>query len=79
MIAAVIRGDTDQYRVLLGEYGVLVRSFLAARLRHLEDVDDLAQQVFIVAFKKLDRYDGPSFRAWIIGIARFELNNHLRK
>ena len=41
IIAAVLRGDTDRFRLLVREYGLLVRGFLATRLYHHEDVEDL--------------------------------------
>ena len=80
IIAAVLRGDTDRFRLLAREYGLLVRGFLATRLYHHEDVEDLAQDVFVIVFEKLNGYQpGRNFRSWLIGIARFELNNYLRK
>ena len=80
IIAAVLRGDADRFRLLVREYGLLVRGFLATRLYHHEDVEDLAQDVFVIVFEKLNGYKpGRNFRSWLIGIARFELNNYLRK
>lgn len=80
IIAAVLRGDTDRFRLLVREYGLLVRGFLATRMYYKEDVEDLAQDVFVIVFEKLNGYQpGSNFRSWLIGIARFELNNYLRK
>lgn len=78
-VAAVLRGDVDQFRLLVRQYGLLVRSFLSARLHHREDVDDLAQEVFLIAFRKLKSYESGNFRGWLLGIARFQLSNHWRK
>jgi hypothetical protein len=41
IIAAVLRGETDWFRLLVREYGLLVRGFLATRLYHHEDVEEL--------------------------------------
>ncbi|MFT6595206.1 MAG: RNA polymerase sigma-70 factor (ECF subfamily) [Akkermansiaceae bacterium] len=80
IIAAVLRGDTDRFRLLVREYGLLVRGFLATRMYYKEDVEDLAQDVFVIVFEKLNGYQpGSNLRSWLIGIARFELNNYLRK
>lgn len=80
IIAAVLRGETDRFRLLVREYSLLVRGFLATRLYHHEDVEDLAQDVFVIVFEKLGSYQpGNNFRSWLIGIARFELKNYLRK
>ena len=80
MIAAVLGGETDRFRLIVREYGLVVRAYLIARLYHLDDVDDLAQEVFLIAFEKLETFEsGKSFRDWLIGIAKFQLNNYWRK
>lgn len=82
VIADILHGDIDQYRVLVRQYGPLVRGYLGGGMSRKtdEDVEDLAQRVFLIAFKKLKDYrPGSSFSSWLLGIARFELNNRLRK
>jgi|688.fasta_scaffold476161_2 RNA polymerase sigma-70 factor (ECF subfamily) len=79
IIAAILRGETDLFRLLVREYGLFVRGYLAARLHHLEDVDDVAQEVFLVAFDRLKTCDPAQFRGWLIGIAKNELRQHWRK
>ena len=80
IIAAVLAGETDRYRLLVREYGLLVRAYLSARIHHQADVDDLSQEVFLIAFDKLDTYERrSSFRAWLIGITQFQLHNYWRK
>lgn len=79
IIAAILRGETDLFRLLVREYGLSVRGFLAARLHHLEDVDDVAQEVFLVAFDRLKTCDPAQFRPWLLGIAKNELKQYWRK
>jgi RNA polymerase sigma-70 factor, ECF subfamily len=79
IIVAILRGETDLFRLLVREYGLFVRGFLAARLHHLEDVDDVAQEVFLVAFDRLKTCDPAQFRPWLIGIAKNKLKQHWRK
>ena len=79
IIAAILRGETDLFRLLVREYGLFVRGFLAARLHHLEDVDDVAQEVFLVAFDRLGTCNPAHFRQWLVGIAKNELKQHWRK
>ena len=79
VIAAILRGETDLFRLLVREYGLFVRGYLAARLHHLEDVDDVAQEVFLVAFDRLKTCEPAQFRYWLIGIAKNELRQHWRK
>ncbi|HKU44824.1 MAG TPA: RNA polymerase sigma factor [Polyangiales bacterium] len=43
------------------------------------DVDDLTQEVFLVVRRKLDRYAGPSMRAWLYGITRKTVSDYRRR
>jgi RNA polymerase sigma-70 factor (ECF subfamily) len=80
IIKEVLAGNKDRFRVLVREYGLLVRGFLASRVYHLEDAEDLAQDAFLIAFSKLSSYEiGTNFRAWLLSIAKFQLSNHWRK
>jgi len=79
VIAAIIAGDTDQFRVLVREYGLLVRGYIAARLYHQDDVEDLAQEVFVTAFQRIETCEPEKFRSWLLGIAKNHLLNHWRK
>ena len=63
IIKEVLAGNKDRFRVLVREYGLLVRGFLASRVYHLEDAEDLAQDAFLIAFSKLSSYEiGTNFR-----------------
>jgi len=80
VVSQVIDGNKDAFRLLISEYGLLVRGFLAARVYHLADAEDLAQDTFVKAYEKLEDYElGTNFRAWLMSIAQFLLNNHWRK
>ncbi|MBT5908333.1 MAG: hypothetical protein HOH25_00930, partial [Opitutae bacterium] len=80
IVEKVLGGEKDRFRLLVREYGLLVRGYLAARVYHLEDAEDLAQEAFLIAFSKLSTYEiGTNFRAWLLSIAKFQLNNHWRK
>ncbi|MDG1354977.1 MAG: sigma-70 family RNA polymerase sigma factor [Opitutales bacterium] len=80
IVSSVLSGNEDAYRLIVSEYGLLVRGFLAARVYHLVDAEDLAQDTFVKAYEKLEDYElGTNFRAWLMSIAKFLLNNHWRK
>lgn len=72
------RGETDQFRLIVREYGLLVRGYLSARLAHQDDADDLAQEVFLIAYARIGSSDPVTFVAWLLGIARNQLRNHWR-
>ena len=43
------------------------------------DVDDLAQDVFLVVRRKLDEFDGRSLPAWLYGITRKTVSDYRRR
>ena len=80
VVSQVIDGNKDAYRLIVAEYSLLVRGFLSARIYHLDDAEDLAQETFVTAYEKIEKYEiGTNFRAWLMSIAQFLLNNHWRK
>jgi len=75
----VARGHTDAFARVVRAYGLPLRSYLASQVHHLEDVDDLAQEVFLAALRGLAGYRrGDDFGAWLRGIARNKLLNYFR-
>lgn len=78
-IERVLAGDRDAFRLIVREHSLMLRSYLGSQLHHSDVVDDLAQEVFIVAFRKLDQFDlDGDFRAWLRGIARKKLLHYFR-
>lgn len=72
-------GSQSAFSELVRLHHVGVRSFLARFLRQAEGVDDLAQEVFLAAYRKLDEFQGSSsFQSWLIGIARNKALTYLR-
>jgi RNA polymerase sigma-70 factor, ECF subfamily len=56
-----------------------IRIYLARLIRRPEVVDDLAQEVFLTAFRSLaDHTKGRPFLPWLMGIARHRALHHLR-
>jgi RNA polymerase sigma-70 factor (ECF subfamily) len=71
VIEAVIGGDRESYRQVIVHCETKVRVILAAILPDPSSVDDLAQEVFVTAFGKLDEYKpGTDFELWLKAIAR---------
>src|ERR1043165_5847189 len=70
LVKAVLDGDRDGFSQLYGLYAPLVHGILLARVPRAE-VDDLVQDIFLHAFRKLHTLrDGSSFGPWIAMIAR---------
>jgi RNA polymerase sigma-70 factor (ECF subfamily) len=67
----VARGRTEAFGQIVRYYALPLRSFLASQVYHLDDVDDLAQEVFLAALGSLSSFRrGDDFGAWLRGIAR---------
>ena len=56
-----------------------IQGTASCQVHHLEDVDDLAQEVFLAALGSLANFRrGDDFGAWLRGIARKKLLNYFR-
>ena len=70
LVKAVLEGDRDGFSRLYDLYAPLVHGILLARVPRAE-VDDLVQDIFLHAFRKLHTLrDGSAFGPWIAMIAR---------
>ena len=69
LVAEVLEGDTEAFGTLVDRYKNLLTSFIAARVA-ANEVDDLAQDTFLRAFRVLSSLRNPaSFSSWLLGIA----------
>ena len=70
LVSAALAGDRDGFGQLYGLFAPLVHGILLARVPRAE-VDDLVQDIFLHAFKKLHTLrDAAAFGPWIARIAR---------
>jgi RNA polymerase sigma-70 factor (ECF subfamily) len=70
LVTAALEGDRDGFGRLYGLYAPLVHGILLARVPRAE-VDDLVQDIFLHAFRKLSTLrDRAAFGPWIAMIAR---------
>jgi RNA polymerase sigma-70 factor, ECF subfamily len=80
LVAAVLRRDRKATAEFVERYSDRVYGYVRSRLApHFDLVDDLVQEVFLVALEKLSQYrsEGP-LQAWIVGIARHKVEDHYR-
>jgi RNA polymerase sigma-70 factor, ECF subfamily len=72
-------GSHEAFAELVRRHHRLVRVFLARFVRAPEAVDDLAQEVFLSAYRSLDDFDRrASWQTWLLGIARHRALHYLR-
>ena len=79
LLNRIERGETDLYLQVVRRFELMLRSYLAGQLYNISEADDLAQEVFITAWRDLSsfRRDG-DFGAWLRGIARNRLLTYFR-
>jgi len=74
------KGETGAYEELLARHQQRVFAVVGGILRRREDVEDVAQQVFVKAYFSLKRFDLRSaFGTWLYKIAVNECWDYLRK
>lgn len=73
-------GSTEAFGKLVLLHQSHVRAYLASFVRNPEVADDLAQEVFLNAYRNLGTYQGDApLRIWLFGFARNLALNHLRQ
>src|SRR5437762_14327587 len=78
-IRAVAGGDQEAFSRLYADYVRLVHAILLGRVPR-RDVDDLVQEVFLAAFRRIRELRYPAaFGSWIATIARNRATDHLRQ
>ncbi len=80
LIARFLGGDQGAFDQLVLKYQEQIRRFIFRSTGNVEDSDDLAQEVFIKAYKNLYRFRGESQLAtWLYRIAVNIVNSHYRR
>ena len=65
-IEKILAGDTQTYSVLVDRYKDMVFSLALKMLRNREEAEEVAQDAFIKAYKKLNKFKGDSkFSTWL--------------
>lgn len=77
---AACGGDVKAFSELVRRHQALVRAALAVRMNDVHDAEDLAQEAFVIAFRKLAEFDtSRDFGPWVRSIALNLLKNYWRK
>jgi RNA polymerase sigma-70 factor (ECF subfamily) len=80
LIRAAQRGDLGAYERLVLRHQSAVRAFAAVRIASRDDAQDLAQETFVIAWKKLGNFDPDTpLGPWLRTIVRNLVLNHRRK
>lgn len=79
IIDQVLAGDRAAYRTLVERYGPRMYSFCLRRIGSEDEASDLAQEVFIRAWKSLHSFrKDQNFSSWLFAIAANQVRNAYR-
>src|SRR6266851_3004507 len=80
MIATILAGDTRQFHELIRPYERSVYVMAFSMLRNEAEAEDVAQEAFLRAFRKLDTFRADSkFGTWLVSITLNEARSRLRR
>jgi RNA polymerase sigma-70 factor (ECF subfamily) len=80
MIAAVLAGEIQLYHDLIRPYERSVYVMALSYMKNEADAEDVVQEAFIRAFRKLESFRAESkFSTWLISITMNEARSRLRK
>jgi RNA polymerase sigma factor (sigma-70 family) len=73
-------GDEEAFAVLFGIFKIIITAFVCRNLQYCADVDDVVQQIFIKAYKKIGRFRFESkFSTWLFAIAKNQCLDYIGK
>ncbi|ANM30918.1 RNA polymerase [Acidobacteria bacterium Mor1] len=79
LVAASMEGDRQAFGAIVARYQRLLCSLAYASLGNLSESEDVAQEAFVEAWKKLGNLSDPEkLKAWLCGILRHKVRHHRR-
>lgn len=80
LVERVRLGDQAAFNLLYDRYFQRVFGFVHKRLHNRADAEEVVQEVFVAVFRSIGAYRGTSSPlAWVYGIAKNTVNNHIRR
>ncbi len=80
LVASSLEGDRLAFAQIVSRYQALLCSIAYSALGNLAYSEDLAQEAFVEAWKKLPNLEDPEkLKSWLCGILRFKLSHHRRR
>ncbi len=80
LVGQTLSGNRDAFSQIVSRYQSLVCSLAYSATGSFSHSEDLAQETFITAWKRLSHLrERDKLRAWLCGIARNRINNFLRR
>lgn len=80
LVIASLGGDPQAFGKIVTRYQRLLCSLAYSSLGRLSESEDVAQEAFVEAWKKLGNLREPEkLKSWLCGILRFKISHHRRK
>ncbi|HEX4350386.1 MAG TPA: RNA polymerase sigma factor [Verrucomicrobiae bacterium] len=80
LVARSLAGDREAFSRIVTRYQILICSLAYSRIGHLGQSEDVAQETFITAWKRLRLLREPAkLRAWLCGIVNYRIHKALRR
>jgi len=80
LIEGIQRGSESHFNHLYERYFQRIFGFVYVRMRNRADAEEVVQETFTAVYRSIDAYRGQSsLAAWIYGIAKNTVNNHIRR
>jgi RNA polymerase sigma-70 factor (ECF subfamily) len=80
IISLVIKGDKQAYELIVRRYQSYVLTLVMRQIKGREDAEEVAQDVFVKAYRGLADFKGNSkFSTWLYTISRTTCISFLRK
>ncbi|MFC1777675.1 RNA polymerase sigma factor [Pseudomonadota bacterium] len=80
LVTACLEGDHQAFGKVVTRYQRLLCSLAYSSLGNLGESEDVAQEAFVEAWKKLGSLREPEkLKSWLCGILRFKVSHHRRK
>jgi len=80
LVSRSLAGDRDAFSRIVTRYQILICSLAYSRIGHLGQSEDVAQETFITAWKRLRLLREPAkLRAWLCGIVNYRILKALRR
>ncbi|MGB0495688.1 MAG: RNA polymerase sigma factor, partial [Kangiellaceae bacterium] len=80
LVMASLGGDRDAFCQIVTRYQSLLCSLAYSSVGDFKHSEDIAQETFVEAWKKLDTLRDPmKLKSWLCGILRFKASHHRRK
>lgn len=73
--------DPETWSRLFDQHFGAIYAYVRSRVHHAEEAEDLASQVFEIAFRRADSFDyrGVPVEGWLFGIARNLVRDHAKR